>query len=104
MKRIKEWKHNNGYEYKGWYKVFIVQMLRKINMMWVVPFYYSQDDYDDGIQTLDVWRFGKYTEEKYQWFRYEHDLYYKMSESNLFNKREMYKFINTISKRINTTN
>lgn len=99
-KIIEDWKYNNGFNYKGWWKVFIIHKLIKYKLMWIIPFYYSQDGYDDGIQIIDTWTWGKYKEKRFQWFRYEHDIFYKMSDSGKFNKKQMYRFIKLMAKNI----
>ena len=100
MKALKKWREDNGLNYKGWCKHWIIQLLRKYKLGWIIPFYFYQDDYDDGIQRLSVYRWGKYSGEVYQWINYNHDHYYAVSATYFLSRKQLYTFINIMSKRV----
>jgi len=98
---IDRWRKENGLDYVGWKTFLLKRWLRGNRLGFLVPFNFSQDDYDDGIQVLIVWRFGKRSTEKYRWSGLNHDIYYRLHDSHQFSKKEIYKAIQIFAKRIN---
>ena len=63
-----------------------------------VPFFFRQDDYDDGVQTLYVWRWGRLSIEKWYWPGERHELYYKLKD--VLPRKHLYAAVTKLARRL----
>lgn len=96
------WQKENGLDYRGWWQFLLKRWLRFHKLGFLVPFNFVQDDYDDSIQTLYVWRWGRLTIERYRWPSY-HDVEIldRLRKKGMINRKQLYKVILAEAKRIN---
>ena len=98
---IWQWRKDNGLDYHGWWQFLLKRWLRLHRLGFLVPFNYAQDDYDDGIQTLIVWRWGRKTVERYRWPSYRDiDILDRLRKRGMINRKQLYKVIQAEAKRI----
>lgn len=98
---IEKYRKDNGLDYKGWKYILFTRFMRKIRLGFIIPFYFIQDDYDDGIQTLTVFRFGKSTIEKRVWENFDHNYYYSFKMNGFYrNNKTLYKIICCMTKTL----
>jgi hypothetical protein len=76
------------------------------NIVWwynrnLSPFWFCQDDYRGGIQTLYVWRFGQLMIEHWDWGpNNDHSFYYGLQDKGA-SKSELYNRVKFGAKKFN---
>jgi hypothetical protein len=95
------WRKERGLDYHGWWQFLLKRWLRRNKLGFLVPFTYAVDDYDDGLQTLTVWRWGKKTVERYQWPHYRDvEILDRLRKRGMINRRQLYRVILAEARRI----
>lgn len=100
---LQKWKARNGLDYNGWKMFLFKRFLRKIKLDILIPFDYYQNDYDDGLQYLRVYRWGRMIIETRKW---KSDNDYNMLSlivaEGTTNKRYLYNHIQDNTQLIST--
>lgn len=99
--RFQSWQKDNGLDYSGWWKFLLKRWLRRHKLGWTIPFDYVQDDYDDGIQTLYVRRWGCSELERWRWPSYRDvGILDRLKDSGVTSRRQLYAVIGVEARKI----
>jgi len=98
---LNSWRKENGFDFDGWHMLLTKRWLRRNKMGFLVPFDYAQDDCDDGIQTLYVWRWGVLKVERYRWPHYRDiDILDRLKKIGMVNRYHLYKVIQAEARKL----
>lgn len=92
--KYNNWLQINGLDYPGSLRFIFKRWLIRHKLGFLVPFYYTQDNYSNSIQFLYVYRFGKLRIEKWRWPNYrDSDILDRVKKKGIINQKTLYKII-----------
>lgn len=93
------WRKNNGLYYNGWWQFLLRRWLRSKSLGFLVPFDYSQDGYDDGLQTIYVRRWGVTKKEIWKWPEFRDiEILDRLRKKGMIKRRDLYRVISSEAK------